>query len=93
MSPYMTKKSSMADLIALGVYISVRACGGPAVPFRAGRRDATTAGPVGVPQPQNAISIFRTQFDRMGFSPQEMIQVTACGHTIGGVHSAEFPDI
>ncbi|KAM0285986.1 hypothetical protein ACHAQH_001175 [Verticillium albo-atrum] len=93
MSPYMTKKSTMADLIALGVYVSVRACGGPAVPFRAGRRDATAAGPVGVPQPQNAISIFRSQFDRMGFSPQEMIQVTACGHTIGGVHSAEFPDI
>ncbi|KAM0335804.1 hypothetical protein ACHAQA_000854 [Verticillium albo-atrum] len=93
MAPFLTRKSSMSDLIALGVYTSVRACGGPAVPFRAGRVDATGAGAVGVPQPQNAISIFRNQFDRMGFTPQEMIQVTACGHTIGGVHSTEFPDI
>jgi hypothetical protein len=29
----------------------------------------------------------------MGFTNEEMIQVTACGHTIGGVHEAEFPDV
>ncbi|TEA17549.1 WSC domain-containing protein [Colletotrichum sidae] len=93
LSPYVTRKSSMSDLIALGVYTSVLSCGGPAVPFRAGRVDATQAGNPGVPQPQNDIATFRNQFLRLGFSPQEMIQVTACGHTIGGVHSAENPDI
>ena len=90
---YLSPRSSMADLIAAGVYAAVRSCGGPAIPLRLGRVDATTGGGVGVPQPQNSIVTFRQQFDRMGFTPTEMIQVTACGHTLGGVHSAEFPDI
>ena len=46
-----------------------------------------------MPQPQNSVFTFQQQFERMGFSNEEMIQVTACGHTIGGVHEAEFPDI
>lgn len=29
----------------------------------------------------------------MGFTQTDMIQMTVCGHTIGGVHSANFPDI
>lgn len=90
---YLSPRSSMADLIAAGVYASVRSCGGPVIPLRLGRVDATTGGGVGVPQPQNSVVTFRQQFDRMGFTPTEMIQVTACGHTLGGVHSADFPDI
>jgi hypothetical protein len=93
MAPFFNKKASLADLLALGVYISVRSCGGPAVPFRAGRVDAFEKGPVGVPQPQNTVLTFQQQFERMGFTNEEMIQVTACGHTIGGVHAQEFPDI
>ncbi|KAK3327277.1 hypothetical protein B0T19DRAFT_158185 [Cercophora scortea] len=90
---YLSERSSMADLIAAGVYASVRACGGPIIPLRLGRIDATEAGSSGVPQPQNSVITFRQQFDRMGFTATEMIQVTACGHTIGGVHSAEFPEL
>lgn len=90
---YLSAQSSIADLIAAGVYASVRSCGGPVVPVRAGRVDATAAGDPGVPQPQNSIGIFTNQFDRMGFTVPEMIQVTACGHTLGGVHSEEFPDL
>ncbi|KAK1825637.1 heme peroxidase [Podospora conica] len=90
---YLTSRSSMADLIAAGAYAAVRSCGGPVIPLKLGRVDATTGGGIGVPQPQNSIVTFRQQFDRMGFTPTEMIQVTACGHTLGGVHSAEFPDI
>ncbi|KAL7962473.1 heme peroxidase [Trichoderma compactum] len=93
MAPYVSPKSSLADLIALGVYTSVRSCGGPAVPIRVGRIDATGKGPTGVPQPQNSVYTFQQQFQRMGFSTAEMIQVTACGHTLGGVHNTEFPDI
>lgn len=93
MAPYFSRRSSMADLIALGVYTSVRACGGPAVPIRVGRVDATQGGSPGVPQPQNAIGIFRNQFQRMGFTTEEMIQLTACGHTLGAVHSSQNPDI
>lgn len=91
MSAFMSKKSSLSDLIALGVYTSVRSCGGPSVPVRAGRKDATTKGNTGVPQIQNSVFTFQQQFNRMGFSNQEMIQVTACGHTLGGVHRPEFP--
>ncbi|KAK3360011.1 hypothetical protein B0T25DRAFT_621313 [Lasiosphaeria hispida] len=90
---YFSGRSSMADIIAAGTYASVRQCGGPIIPLRLGRKDATSAGSLGVPQPQNSVVTFRQQFDRMGFTPAEMIQVTACGHTLGGVHSTEFPDL
>ena len=90
---YLTSKSSMADLIAAGVYASVRSCGGPVVPLRFGRVDATEAGLGGVPQPQNSVGSFTSAFDRMTFTQAEMIQLVACGHTLGSVHSTEFPTI
>ncbi|KAK4127792.1 heme peroxidase [Parathielavia appendiculata] len=90
---YLSSRSSMADLIAAGVYASVRSCGGPVIPLRLGRKDATRAGGGGVPQPQNSAFTFRSQFDRMGFTQTEMIQLVACGHTLGSVHSTEFPQI
>ncbi|KAH8887407.1 heme peroxidase [Thozetella sp. PMI_491] len=93
LSNYLSTRASMADLIAAGVVASVRSCGGPVIPLRLGRVDATTSGSTGVPQPGNAAQIFVQQFDRMGFSVAEMIQVTACGHTLGGVHSTEFPEL
>lgn len=93
MAKYLSPRSSLADLIAAGVYASVRSCGGPVVPVRGGRIDATEAGNTGVPQPQNSAFMFTQQFDRMGFNNVEMIQVTACGHTLGGVHHTEFPEI
>lgn len=93
MGDYLTPRSSLADLIALGVYTSVRSCGGPAVPIRGGRKDASAKGATGVPLPQNSAVMFQQQFERMGFTKQEMIQLTACGHTLGGVHSTDFPEL
>ncbi|KAL2075302.1 hypothetical protein VTL71DRAFT_245 [Oculimacula yallundae] len=92
-SALYNSRLSVSDLVALGVYASVRACGGPIVPIRGGRIDATAAGPMGVPQPQNPQGTFINQFLRMGFNTVDMIQMTACGHAIGGVHSAQFPEI
>ena len=83
----------MSDIIALGLYAAVRSCSGPAVPFKSGRIDATEAGPVGVPLPQNSLFTFQNQFARVGFNATEMIQVIACGHTLGGVHASNFPQI
>ncbi|KAL8743437.1 MAG: hypothetical protein Q9190_004206 [Brigantiaea leucoxantha] len=77
----------------MGMYTAVRSCGGPVIPVRTGRVDATEAGPVGVPLPQNSAYTFQNQFARVGFNQTEMIQVVACGHTLGGVHSANFPQI
>ncbi|POS79507.1 hypothetical protein DHEL01_v202090 [Diaporthe helianthi] len=88
---FFSPRSTMSDLIALGASLATRVCGGPVVPVRGGRIDATSAGSPGVPQPQNAISTFINQFSRMGFTQAEMIGLVACGHTIGGVHSTEFP--
>ncbi|THC88547.1 hypothetical protein EYZ11_012008 [Aspergillus tanneri] len=92
-TPFLSSRSSMADLIAMGVYTAVRSCGGPIIPIRAGRIDATTAGPVGVPQPQNSQGTFINQFLRTGFNTSGMIALTACGHTLGGVHADNFPKI
>ena len=90
---FFNSRLSAADLVALGVYASVRECGGPIIPMRGGRVDATAAGPLGVPQPQNGAGTFTNQFARMGFNTTDMIQMTACGHTLGGVHAGDFPQI
>lgn len=93
MSQYYNKRTSLSDLLALAVYASVRACGGPPVAVKHGRVDATVKGRTGVPQLGNSIGTFRDQFSRMGFNNAEMIQLVACGHTLGGVHSAQFPTV
>jgi hypothetical protein len=91
---YLTKKSSISDLIALGTYFAVRSCGGPIVPIRAGRIDSKVKAVIlGVPQVTETVQVFASKFARMGFSPAEMAQAVACGHTLGGVHSADFPAI
>ncbi|KAK1227836.1 hypothetical protein PQX77_009149 [Marasmius sp. AFHP31] len=90
---YQSIRSSMADLLALGVYTSVRECAGPVVPFRAGRIDATVAGETGVPEPTTDLQTTIAQFEKAGFSKSEMIAMVACGHTLGGVHGNDFPDI
>ena len=90
---FFNSRLPVADLVALGVYASVRSCGGPVIPMRGGRVDATAAGPLGVPQPQNGAGTFSNQFARMGFNNTDMVQMTACGHTLGGVHAGDFPQI
>jgi len=92
-SRFFNSQLPASDLIALGVYASVRGCGGPVISMRGGRVDATVAGPAGVPQAENGIGTFKNQFVRMGFTPTEMIQMVACGHAIGGVHAKNFPTI
>ncbi|KAF1924541.1 heme peroxidase, partial [Didymella exigua CBS 183.55] len=96
-APFYSSQTSLADLIAAGLYSATRSCGGPAVPVRGGRQDAAGAGAIGqVPDAANAIGIFRNQFTRMGIAgvnDTEMIQLVACGHTLGGVHAAEQPNI
>ena len=71
-APYLSSRSSTSDLIAMGVYTSVRACGGPVVQVRTGRVDAKAGGPIGVPLPQNDIGTFQNQFLRTGFNTTEM---------------------
>lgn len=93
-APFLSSRLSLADIEAVGLYAAVRSCGGPAIPVRGGRVDAAAAGLSGfVPQPQNSAGIFANQFARLGLDTVGMIQIVACGHTIGGVHASENPDI
>jgi hypothetical protein len=93
--PFMSVRSSMADMIAAGAVVAVRACAPSqmTIPFRAGRIDAPGPGPTGVPEPQQSLNTHIGQFAKAGFNKTEMIALVACGHTFGGVHEEEFPDI
>ena len=83
--------STVSDLIALGTVMAVGACGGPHIGMKAGRIDATSAGPTGVPEPETTIQDTLTDFSNAGFVTDDAITLTACGHTMGGVHRSTFP--
>lgn len=90
-----TTRSSMSDLFAMGAVIAVGSCsnGKVVIPFRGGRVDAVGPGPSGVPQPQEDLATHTASFAKQGFDVSEMISLVACGHTIGGVHGVDFPEI
>ncbi|KAK7041406.1 hypothetical protein VNI00_009272 [Paramarasmius palmivorus] len=86
-------RASMADLVAIGVYASVRECGGPVVPIKGGRIDASEAGPKGVPEPSTDLETTTERFAKAGFTTEDMIAMVACGHTLGGVHGNNHPEV
>ncbi|KAK0212134.1 heme peroxidase [Desarmillaria ectypa] len=90
---YYNKQTSMADLFALAVYLAVGSCGGPLIAMRGGRIDAASAGPAGVPEPTDDLDTIVAQFATAGFNTSDMIQMVACGHTLGGIHGVDFPNI
>jgi hypothetical protein len=90
---FMNAKVSMADLVALGAATSVGACGGPQIPLRGGRIDAIGPGASGVPEPESDVKTTLGDFSGAGFNQEDAIGLTACGHTMGGVHHDEFPQI
>ncbi|KAK1230801.1 hypothetical protein PQX77_006101 [Marasmius sp. AFHP31] len=95
-SNFQTPHVSMADVMALGTIFAYANCGGPnhtSFPFRAGRVDAKSAGPPGVPEPQQDLQSHIDSFKRQGFTPSEMIALVACGHAVGGVRKADFPTV
>ncbi|KAG6860325.1 hypothetical protein C0995_012683 [Termitomyces sp. Mi166 len=89
MSPYL----SLADLIAMGAALGVASCGGPVIPYRGGRIDATVAGPATVPEPDQDLQTHIASFNRQGFTQTEMIALVACGHSIGGLTGVDFPNV
>lgn len=90
---YYNNHVSMSDIIAMSVVAATDNCGGPKVDLYAGRVDATEAGPWGVPKPDQNITHHKEIFARQGFNTEEMITMVACGHTLGGVHHEDFPQI
>jgi hypothetical protein len=67
--------------------------GGPQIAYRGGRIDATQPNPPGVPDPFDSLPSLKSTFARQGLSQTEMIQLIACGHTMGGVKRQLFPTI
>ncbi|KAF6823717.1 WSC domain-containing protein [Colletotrichum plurivorum] len=92
-SSFHSIRASASDLLAMSVIVSSFACGGIHIPFRAGRVDAHEAGPAGVPEPQTDLQTTQDTFAKAGFTTEDMIAMVACGHTLGGVHSVDFPEI
>ncbi|PPR07939.1 hypothetical protein CVT24_001088 [Panaeolus cyanescens] len=88
---FPTKYVSNADIIAIGAAAAVATCGGPLIPLRTGRIDAESAGKHGVPEPKQDLQTHTEKFRLQGFNSTEMIELVACGHTMGGVESADFP--
>ncbi|KAH8815517.1 heme peroxidase [Xylogone sp. PMI_703] len=86
---------SMSDLIGIGLSDALAACDPTArrIPLRVGRIDATGPGPAGVPKPTDSFEFALDAFATAGFNQSEMIQAVACGHSLGGVHHTNFPDI
>ncbi|KAK7039880.1 peroxidase [Favolaschia claudopus] len=83
----------VADSIALATIVAIETCGGPEIPFRGNRTDATSPNAPGVPEPQEDLDSHITSFKRQGFNKEEMIGLVACGHTFGGVQHETFPEI
>lgn len=86
-------RTSVADLLALSVVLAVSKCSDIRVPLSVGRIDATEAGPKGVPEANTDLDTTTKRFSMAGFNTTEMITLVACGHTLGGVHANEHPEI
>lgn len=92
-SGFHNQRASAADLIALGTVVATGGCGGPQVPFRAGRVDAYKAGPAGVPEAHTNLKDTFARFTKAGFTKEDMTALVACGHAVGGVHHVDHPEI
>lgn len=65
---FYSVRSSAADLLALSTVLAVGNCGGPKIPLRVGRVDATEGGALGVPEPQQDLDTHKKMFAKAGFS-------------------------
>lgn len=85
--------NSAADLLALSLVMSVARCANMRVPLRLGRKDAMEAGIKGVPEAHTDLDTTRKRFATASLNETDMITLIACGHSIGGVHSVDHPEI
>ncbi|KAK2464444.1 hypothetical protein APHAL10511_003592 [Amanita phalloides] len=91
--PGYSSRVGMADVITAAAYFALRKCGGPAIDVRAGRVDAQSGGTFGAPDPTETFHVHRMKFERANRNQTQMIQMIACGHSIGGVHGNDFPAV
>ncbi|PTB62108.1 heme peroxidase [Trichoderma citrinoviride] len=86
---------SMSDLFTLATVVAVGGCskGKVIVPLKGGRVDAAGPGLSGVPELQQHLQTHTANFAKQPFDTSEMIALVACGHTVGGVHGVDLPEI
>lgn len=84
---------AVADLVATPVVMAVGNCGGPQIPLRGGRVDATGPGPFGVPASDTDLETTLSFFASSGLSQVDSIGLAACGHTMGSVYHGGFPTV
>ncbi|XP_057799942.1 putative L-ascorbate peroxidase 6 [Salvia miltiorrhiza] len=74
---------SWADLIAMAGAEAVLICGGPDIPVRLGRVDATVPDPTGkLPEETLDAKAMKQSFQKKGFSAQELVALSGA-HTLG----------
>ncbi|KAK8070235.1 hypothetical protein PG994_006851 [Apiospora phragmitis] len=75
-------KVGVADIIQLAGALSIRAAGGPAISFLAGRKDSSTANPAGqIPDQNDPADKIIGDFRAKGFSPTELVALLGA-HTV-----------
>lgn len=90
---FYNTRATASDLLALALVTATSSCSGLKIPYTVGRIDATEAGAAGVPSPDQDLDTHTSIFSRAGFDTADMITLVACGHTLGGVHGEDFPEI
>lgn len=78
-----------ADFWQFAAYVAIEAAGGPHMPFRAGRKDATEADevikPGRLPDASQGADHIRSIFYKMGFNDQEIVALSGA-HALGKGH-------
>ncbi|KAJ3085532.1 hypothetical protein HK102_014076 [Quaeritorhiza haematococci] len=77
---------SFADIVAWGGITSIKACGGPDIPFSAGRKDAAAGENVDTlpGDPSIPVPTLKQSFQKLGLSVQDFVALSAGGHSVGG---------
>jgi len=81
-------KISYADLFQFASVVGIEFCGGPVIPFRSGRKDATEAEAVEdgrLPDAAKKSDHLRDVFYRMGLNDQEIVALSGA-HCLGAAH-------
>jgi L-ascorbate peroxidase len=84
-----------ADMIALAGQISVTHCGGPSMPFRAGRVDTTLpTSPLNrIPLGNSSLAAFKPRLAAMGWTDEDLVVLVTGSHTMGGIHGKNSPSL